>query len=180
MKTIKELQDLADATNDNWLELMHDEFHNHENPAMRIFHDVLVDWSNECYDTNDNYDSIEERDNILMSMCDGEYEPNSIFIEFLVDSIKDGKPNYVPTQEHEMNEMLDIYNFRVKSMKEFRDNMFQKHGVIWDNLTDGDKMEIMIKDVQENPPAPQDNLEEPINRDDFMEDDGEDYQDLPF
>lgn len=168
MKSFDELNRIAEATNDNVLDLMHDEFHNHENPAMRIFHDVLVDWSCQTGD-------IDARDEILMSMCNEDYDAdNGIFTEFLVENIVDGIPRYLPQDEEELDKIMDVYNQRKHSFEDMQNKMVRRHGVEWLSADANERMRMEIEFMQKDIP-PHTTKDIPP-----MSDEDNGYTDLPF
>jgi len=176
MKTLRELiKEIEDSEEKYGIpecsltDLMYRELLENDDVAMRMFLDVCIDFCN-CWDRLDLMEEIWE------AMIEGEYEPTyNIFKTYLVDSMIDGKPRYIPQDEEEMNAVLDEYQRQKKQREEWQNENIRKFGVEWLSMDGRDRLRLMWEDMQKemekNPLPPQ---SPPENNND----DGIDY--LPF
>jgi len=172
MKTIEELQqEIEDGKNPHGVpecslsDLMHRELlaESDGDMAMMMFLDICIDYFNE-------WDRIDEMYELWENMVRDEYKPT--YDAFKSYMIHEPKPKYMPTDEDELNEVLDGRSGWKRSCEKTQNEMVEKFGVEWLSMDGDERLAVMMKDMQDNP-LPND---EPRKDND----DEIDYQDLPF
>lgn len=164
-------------------DMCYEELLSQKDVALRMWADVMIDYCN-------NYDGrFEFMYEMFHAMVDDGYKPTyNIFQSYLVDTMREnnGKPKYAPTDESEMDKLLDRYQCQKKESEryeEFRkyyDNkMIQKFGVEWLSMSGRERLIRMLEDIKDDLPLPPRKNSDDSNKED-IEDDETYYDDIPF
>jgi len=157
MKTIQELEKIIQEEEKKVEEegglmefsmhnLLYEELKSQNDTALNMWLDIMVDY---CNNWDERFEFFYD---MMYAMVEDGYKPTcNLFAYHLADTIRDnGKIKYIPSDENEMNEVLDIYGRYEKMSNDINKEMFEKYGVIWDSLTVDERMYYMMKSIQDS------------------------------
>lgn len=157
-------------------DMCYEELLSQKDVALRMWADVMIDYCN-------NYDGrFGFMCEMFRAMVEDDYEPTcDIFQSYLVDTMceNNGKPEYAPTDENEMDNLLDRYQCQKKESERLQNEMIQKFGVEWLSMSGRERLIRMLEDIKDDLPLPPRKNSDDSNKED-IEDDETYYDDIPF
>lgn len=170
MRSIEEIQEEYDRNNEGRVipecdinDMYYEELLSQNDIALRMWAEIMIDYCN-CYDRMDfMYEMFE-------AMIEDNYKPTyNVFKSYM---IHEDKPRYMPTDEDELNAVLDGRSAWKRSCEEMQNEMVKKFGVEWLSASGDERLRMMMEDLQKDNPF----KDIPPSEDT----DGGDYDNLPF